>query len=96
MAKKRSFYENEYTRQVEEAVFDQRGYDERKVQQKKKVLAENQRHKGLVRIFMFLCLLGVTVVAYRLINLDPDNAAPIAVILTGAALLYQFVRWINK
>lgn len=96
MAKKRSFYENEYTRQVEEAVFDQQGYDAKKLQQKKMVMAENQRHKGLVRVFMFLCLLGFTVGAYHLINLDKDNAGPIVVFLVLIGMVYQLVRWINK
>jgi hypothetical protein len=96
MAKKKSFYENEYTKQLEEAVWDQKGYDEKKLQEKKKIQAETQRHKGLVRTFYFLCLLGVAVVSMHLINLDPQNAGPITIFLTLAAMVAWFVRWINK
>lgn len=96
MAKKQNFYENIYTKQLEEAVFDQKGYDDRKAEQKRKVQAETQRHKGLVRVFLFLCLLGVAVVSKRIIDLDPANAGPLVVFLTLCALVFGFVRWINK
>lgn len=96
MAKKKSFYENEYTKQLEEAVWDQKGYDDKKLEQKKKVMAENQRHKGLVRVFMFLCVLGVAVISMHLINLDRDNAGPITVFLSLMAVVAWFVRWLNK
>jgi hypothetical protein len=96
MAQKKSFYENEYTKQLEEAVFDQKGYDEKKNEQKKKVQAENQRHKGLVRVFFFLCVLGVAVISMHMINLDRDNAAPITVFITLMVVVGLFVRWLNK
>jgi Flp pilus assembly protein TadB len=96
MSKRRSAYENEYTKQLEEAVFDQRGYDARKEEAKKKVQAESQRHKNLVRIFFFLCALGLAVAAYRIMNIEPSSAAPVAVLVTLAALVFAFIRWINK
>lgn len=96
MAKKRSFYENEYTKQLEEAVFDQRGYDEKKAHHKKKVVAENRRQRGLVRVFYALCLLGFLILAKHLLDLDPNNAAPLVMFLCFAAGIFGFVRWINK
>lgn len=96
MAKKKNFYENVYTKQLDEAIFDQKGYDERKAEQKKKVQAESQRHKGLVRVFLFLCLLGVAIASKKIIDMDPDNAGPLVVFLGLCAVVYGFIRWINK
>jgi hypothetical protein len=96
MAKKRSAYENEYTKQLEEAVFDQKGYDDKKAEHKKKMKAETNRHKGLVRIFMFLCLLGFFVAAKYILDLDPDNAGPLTVFVSLVAVVAIFVKWLNK
>ncbi len=96
MTKKRNFYENVYTKQLEEAVFDQKGYDDKKAEQKKKVQAESQRHKSLVRVFMFLCVLGIAIGAMKLIEMDKDNAGPITIFLSLCAVVFFFVRWINK
>lgn len=96
MAKKKSFYENEYTKQLEEAVFDQKGYDEKKAEQKKKVQAESSRHKSLVRVFIFLCVLGGAVLAKHIISLDQDNAGPLTVFVALIAIVAWMVRWINK
>lgn len=96
MAKKKNFYENVYTKQLDEAIFDQKGYDERKAEEKRKVQAENQRHKGLVRVFFFLCLLGTAVVSKKIIDMDPDNAGPLVIFFALVAVVYFFIRWINK
>lgn len=96
MAKKKSFYENEYTKQLEEAVFDQKGYDDKKAEEKKKVQAENQRHKGLVRVFIFLCVLGGAVLVKHIMALDEAAAAPVTVFVVLVAIVAMMVRWINK
>ena len=96
MAKRKSAYNNEYTRQIEEAVFDQHGYDNRKAEQKKAVQKENIRQRGLIRVFYFLCLLFVAVISYLIISAHGEMAAPLVVFLTGCAGVYFFVRWLNK
>ncbi len=68
MSKKKSFYENEYTRQLEEAVFDQQGYDVKKAEEKKKVQQERMRHKGLVRVFILFSLFGVLALVKYLLD----------------------------
>ncbi len=98
MAKRKSAYENEYTRKMEEAVFDQEGYDNRKTEKKKQFQEHTKRQKSLLRIFYFLCLLFVAVVSYLVLS-NPNNqwiAAPLVVFLTGCAGVYFFVRWLHK
>lgn len=96
MAKRKSAYENEYTRKMEEAVFDQQGYDNRKSEQRKQLQEHTKRQKGLLRVFYFLCLLFVTVVSYLVLSYDKTMAAPLVVFLTGCAGVFFFVRWLNK
>lgn len=96
MAKRKSAYENEYTRQMEEAVFDQRGYDDRKAEQKKQVQQESKRQQHLLRVFYFLCLLLLAVVSYLVISAHEEMAAPLVVFLTLCAGVFLFVRWLNK
>ena len=97
MAKRKSAYENVYTRQMEEAVFDQHGYDNRKAEKKKQVLEESQRQKKLHRVFYFLCLLLLSIGAYFVIAAHGKEAGPpMVVFLTGCAGMFYFVRWLNK
>lgn len=96
MSKRRSAYENEYTKQLEEAVFDQAGYDSKKEEQKKQTQMRNMRQRTIIRICAFLSLLVVAIGAYYLINLDPKNGPPIAVFLTVVAAVAALARWINK
>lgn len=100
MAKKKSFYENEYTRQLEEAVFDQRGYDDRKAEAKKKVLAENKRQKDLVRVALALFGLALMVGIWRLPT-SPENLRLYAALFVLALALLAWMgkrlfNWINK
>ncbi len=97
MAKRKSAYENEYTRQMEEAVFDQHGYDNRKTEKKNQMREENLRQKKLHRVFYFLCLLMLTIASYFIIAANGREAAPpLVVFLTGCAAMFYFVRWLNR
>lgn len=100
MAKKKSFYENEYTKQLEEAVFDQKGYDERKLEAKKKVIAENQRQKQLVRVALSLLGLALMVGIWRLPT-QPENLRLYATLFVCAVTVLGWMakrlfNWINK
>lgn len=97
MAKRKSAYENEYTRQMEEAVFDQHGYDNRKTEIKKQVREESLRQKKLHRVFYFLCLLILTIVSYFIVAAHGAEAAPpLVVFLAGCAAMFYFIRWLNR
>lgn len=95
--KKTSHYEdNLYSQQLEVAFGEQKNYDSKKVEAKQKVLAESRRQKGLMRTFMFLCALGFAIVAYRLINLDQANSAPITVFIALVTAVFGLAWWINR
>lgn len=96
MAEKKSFYENVYTKQVEELVSNQKNYDDKKEEAKVKAQIEGKRQKGLLRILYLLGALIVTLGAYKLLKIDPSSAPIITGFLVLVAGVYLFVRWINK
>ncbi len=96
MSKKKSAYENVYTQQLEEAVFDQKGYDTKKEESKKKVRAEVQRSRGLMKVFVGLSAIAGLLWIGRLINLDPANSGPLAIFVTVVAAVSGFAWFINK
>lgn len=85
-------YENLYTQQISEAVFDQTGYEKKKDEEKKKVQAENAAMKRHFKLFGWLIFASFLGVCGYLINLDPDNAGPCAVAL-GVFLIISVVIW---
>lgn len=96
MAKRRKAYDNMYTRQMEEAVFDQVGYDAKKEEEKAKIIAENKlQRKNIQGIFVLIGLFLLGGIGYA-INLDPDNSGPaamcFAIFLIVSALIFLFKR----
>lgn len=96
MAEKKSFYENVYTKQVEELVSNQKSYDHKKEEAKAKALVDGKRQKSLLRILYLLVALIATLGVYKLLKIDPTSAPIITGFLVLAAGVYLFVRWINK
>ena len=96
MSNQGSSYENLYTKQINDAVFDQTGYDSKKEEEKKRIHAEGKAVKRQIRAFgalIFACFLGA---AGYLINLDPANAGPCAIALVVFLVVSGIVWFMNK
>lgn len=96
MTKRRHKYDNIYTKQLEEAVFDQAGYDAKKSAEKERVRKENALHrKNIQGIFVLMGLVILGGIGYA-INLDPDSSGPaamfFAVFLAITAILFLWRR----
>lgn len=96
MSKKRSAYENVYTQQLEEAVFDQRGYDTKKEEAKQKVRAEYKRSRGLTKVFVGLTVIAGLLWIGRLVNMDQANSGPLAIFMTVVAAIAGLAWFINR
>ena len=96
MSKQHNAYDNLYTKKMEEAVFDQHGYDKGKENEKAKIRKENQRYRSAWKAILvgggLLMLCGVGYV----INLDPDNAGPASIFLAIVLLISGLVCFINR
>lgn len=92
MSKKGSSYENIYTQQISEALFDQTGYDEKKSDEKKRIKKQNAATKRQIRAFGGLMVVCFFAAAAYLINLDPANAGPCAIAF-GVFLVLSVVIW---
>lgn len=93
MSKKGSSYENIYTKQISDALFDQTGYESKKEVEKKKNLEKNQAVKRQVRGLMGLVVVAFLGACAYFISLDPDNAGP-AGIAFGVFLVISFLIWL--
>ncbi len=96
MAERRKTYDNIYTKQLEEAVFDQAGYDAKKTAEKEKIQKENALHRKNVQgIFVLIGLFLLGGLGYA-INLDPDSSGPaamfLAVFLAISAIIFLWKR----
>lgn len=96
MSKQHNAYDNLYTKKMEEAVFDQHGYDKGKEDEKARIRRENQRYRnmwkgGLVGLGLAsLCGVGYV------INLDPDNAGPASIFLAVVLVISGIIWFMNK
>jgi FtsH-binding integral membrane protein len=93
MSKKGSSYENIYTEQISNALFDQTGYESKKEIEKKKNLEKNEAVKRQVRGLMGLGVVAFLGAASYFISLDPANAGP-AGIAFGVFLVLAFLIWL--
>jgi len=93
MSKKGSSYENVYTQQINNALYDQTGYESKKEAEKQKSIAETNALKRYIRYFGGLLVLAFLAGAAYFINLDPANAGP-AGIAFGVFLVLGFVIWL--
>jgi hypothetical protein len=96
MRDKGSSYENLYTQQISEAVFDQTGHESKKAAAQKKLLEENEGIKRNFRALGYLIFAGFLGVCGYLINLDPANAGPCAVALGAFLVAAGVVYVMNK
>lgn len=96
MSKKGSTYENLYTQQINDALGDQHGYENRKQAEKAKIREETQTFRRVLRLLgYFFCAAFFGVCGY-LINLDPANAGPCAVALAVFLVVAGLVWFINR
>jgi hypothetical protein len=87
-----SKYENIYTKQINDALFDQSGHESKKQVEKEKTLEKNATLKRQIRAIMgFLVVAFLGACAY-FISLDPSNAGP-AGMAFGAFLVGAFIIW---
>lgn len=96
MSEKKSFYENEYTRQMEEAVSSQKIYDDKRFAAKEKAKAEKQRQVTLTRLLYFLVLLFAALGGLRISQANSEATPIIVIFLALVAGVWLFSRWINK
>lgn len=89
-------YENLYTKQISEAVFDQTGYEQKKDEEKKKIRDENDAIKRHFKLFGWLVFAGFLGVCGYFINLDPANAGPCAIALAVFLGVGGLIYWMNK
>ncbi len=96
MSKKPSSYENLYTKQINEAVFNQTGHESKKAAESKKLQQQNEATKRNLRIFCYLVVAaGLSLCGY-LINLDPGYAVPCAIALGVFVVVAGLVFFMNK
>lgn len=85
-----------YTQQINDALGDQHGYENKKQAEKAKIREETQTFRRVLRLLGFLLVAVVLGVCGYLINLDPANSGPLAiglgVFLVIAALIWFFNR----
>lgn len=93
MRKSGSSYENIYTKQINDALFDQTGYESKKEAEKKKNIAENAALKKHIRYLGGLMAVCFLAGASYFINLDPANAGPIGIAF-GVFLVVGFLIWL--
>ena len=93
MSERKSSYENIYTKQIDDALFDQTGYDSKKEAEKKKNIEATKATKRQTRAFGGLLLVAFLAGASYFISLDPDNAGP-AGIAFGVFLVIGFLIWL--
>ncbi len=96
MTKKDPTYENLYTQQMQEAVFEQRGYDAQKDKQKKALKRKNETARRFVKAGFVLTGIGLLGVVGYLINYDPSYAGPASIMLAVFMLLSGLVWFINR
>lgn len=93
MSERKSSYENIYTKQIDDALFDQTGYDSKKEAEKKKNIEQTNATKRQIRAFGGLIIVAFLGAASYFISLDPDNAGP-AGIAFGVFLVVGFLIWL--
>ena len=93
MSDRKSSYENIYTKQIDDALFDQTGYDSKKEAEKKKNIEATKATKRQIRAFGGLLVVAFLAGASYFISLDPDNAGP-AGIAFGVFLVLGFLIWL--
>lgn len=82
MSKKDPAYENLYTKQMEEAVSEQHKYDAEKEKQKVLIKKQNRTTGIMVKSALVMIGLGLLIGLGYVINLDPANAGPSAVLFS--------------
>ena len=96
MSQQHNAYDNLYTKKMEEACFDQHGYNKGKQDEKAKIRRENQRYRSIWKGSLVAAgLLSLCGVGY-VINLDPDNAGPASIFLAVVLFISGLVWFINK
>lgn len=93
MKKQGSSYENIYTKEINDALFDQVGYDSKKQEEKAQVKKERLTVRRQLRAFGGLLLVGILAGAFYFINLDPANAGPVAIAL-AVFMIISFLIWL--
>ncbi len=96
MSKKDPAYENLYTKQMEEAVFQQRDYDAEKEQQKNLIKKKNRTASVMVKSAFVLIGLGLLIGLGYVINLDPANAGPSAVLFSIFLVVSGLVWFMHR
>lgn len=96
MSKKDPAYENLYTQQMQEAVFDQRGYDAHKDKLKEEVKKKNESVRRLVKAGFLITGLGLLGGIGYVINLDPANAGPASILFAVFLMVSGLIWFINK
>lgn len=96
MSKKGSSYENLYTQQINNAVFDQTGYDNKKAEEKKKIQQQNAAVRRQIRAMAGLVAVAFLGAAAYLINLDPSNAGPCGIAFGVFLVISGLIYWMNR